>query len=141
MTGDYVVTSLAIPESLNLLHALLEKVAGEHPEIARDDLSMFETAVIEIAGNVVEHGRPNGQVIYTFSLIVEHERLVGRLADSGEAFPAQAIGSTAPDPDIDPTAFWSEDGRGLFLAQATLDELRYERTEIGNVWHMIRVRR
>ena len=50
MTGDY------------LLRDLLEAVGREHPDLDRGALMLFETAVIEVAGNVVEHGRPPGQV-------------------------------------------------------------------------------
>jgi serine/threonine-protein kinase RsbW len=60
VTGDYLLEGLAVPESLNLLHDLLERVGREHPDLDAGDLMMFETAVIEVAGNVVEHGRPPG---------------------------------------------------------------------------------
>jgi serine/threonine-protein kinase RsbW len=56
MSGDYVLDGLAVPESLNLLQDLLEEVGQEHPELAASDLMLFETAVIEVAGGVVERG-------------------------------------------------------------------------------------
>src|SRR5688500_19350846 len=36
-------------------------------------VSMMETAVIEIAGNLVEHGRPPGRVRYRFTLTVDRK--------------------------------------------------------------------
>jgi hypothetical protein len=33
VTGDYLLEGLAVPESLNLLHDLLERVGREHPDL------------------------------------------------------------------------------------------------------------
>ena len=64
MDGDYRVDTLAVPETLNLLHDLLDRVRDENPDVEATDLMLFETAVIEIANNVVEHGRPPGTIRY-----------------------------------------------------------------------------
>jgi len=134
MTGDYLLEGLAVPETLNLLHDLLERVGHEHPDIDGGDLMLFETAVIEVAGNVVEHGRPQGAVSWTFQLRVLPERLEARLSDSGEEYPGGTWGLEMP---TDPL---QEDGRGLALATAVLDDLEYERTDSVNHWTMIRTR-
>ncbi|HEY2880340.1 ATP-binding protein [Nocardioides sp.] len=134
MTGEYLLEGLAVPESLNLLHDLLERVGSEHPDIDAGDLMLFETAVIEVAGNVVEHGRPSGRVSWTFHLSVHSDRLEARLSDSGEEYPGGTWGTSMPK---DPM---QEDGRGLALATAVLDDLDYERTGDVNHWTMLRRR-
>jgi serine/threonine-protein kinase RsbW len=131
MTGDYVLDGLAVPDSLDLLHDLLEQVGGEHPELTASDLMLFETAVIEVAGNVVEHGKPPGEVSWTFRLAVRPDRLEGTLSDSGEEYPGGAWGTDMPDT-------MEEDGRGLALATAVLDSLVYERAGDVNEWTMVR---
>jgi serine/threonine-protein kinase RsbW len=93
---------------------------------------MFETAIAEIHGNVVKHGRPVGRVAYAFSLSVHPDRLVGFLADTGEGAP-----DLSEQPLVDAMA---ESGRGLWLARATLDELLYARTGDRNTWKMTRLR-
>lgn len=133
VAGSYRLEGLAVPQSLDELHQLLAQVAVDHPDVNAEDLSMLETATIEIAGNVVEHGRPAGKVIYNFSLTVADDRLLGVLADSGEEM--------AEDPDRSAPLHTAESGRGLLLAQAVLDELTYARTEEQNYWTMVRVRR
>ena len=75
MAGDYRVDTLAVPETINLLHDLLARVRAEHPDVQSTDLMLFETAVIEIANNVVEHGMPPGTIKYSFTLEVEPDRL------------------------------------------------------------------
>ncbi|MCW2812031.1 MAG: ATP-binding protein [Friedmanniella sp.] len=131
--GDYALEALAVPECLNLLHDLLEQVGTDHPELGSEDLSMFETAIIEIAGNVVEHGRPPGRVVFRFRLHVFDDRLVGVLVDSGEAL----------DPTLRPGSMpeeMAESGRGLVLARVMLDEFDYRHTDAGNTWTMVRHR-
>jgi serine/threonine-protein kinase RsbW len=134
VTGDYVLEGLAVPESLNLLHHLLERVGREHRELDAGDLMMFETAVIEVAGNVVEHGRPRGNVTWAFRLSVLPDRLEAQLSDSGEEYPGGTWGTTMP---ADPL---QEDGRGLALATAVLDSLEYQRSAAANHWTMRRRR-
>jgi serine/threonine-protein kinase RsbW len=132
MTGDYRVDTLALPETLGLVHELLDRVRAEHPDVAPADLTLMETAVIEIATNVVEHGRAPGTIHYSFTLEVRPDRLLGRLRDAGPPLPE----SERPMPDTD-----SEDGRGLAIARVALDDLGYRRVDGHNEWTMLRRRR
>ena len=132
MSGEYALRGVAVPESLDQVQDLLVLVRSDHPDISETDLSMFETAIAEIHGNVVKHGRPPGQVVYAFSLAVRPDRLVGFLADTGE--PAPDLSAL---PVVDELA---ESGRGMWLARATLDELEYARSGDRNTWKMVRLR-
>ena len=132
MGGEYRVDTLAVPETLNLLHDLLDRVRDENPDVEATDLMLFETAVIEIANNVVEHGRPPGTIRYSFTLDVESDQLLGHLRDGGP--PLEESERAMPDTD-------SETGRGLALARVALDDLEYERVDGHNEWTMVRRRR
>jgi serine/threonine-protein kinase RsbW len=131
VTGEYVLDGLAVPQSLNELHDLLERVGAEHPELTESDLMLFETAVIEVAGNVVEHGRPPGEVRWAFRLQVHPDRLEARLSDGGQEYPGGTWGTEMPDS-------MHEDGRGLALADAVLHSLTYQRRDDANHWTMVR---
>jgi serine/threonine-protein kinase RsbW len=133
MAGEYHLAGLAVPESLNRLHALLDRVREEHSEIDPTELMLFETAIIEIHGNVVQHGQPEGQVVYTFALEVCDDMLVGVLADNGEAVSdlSEQEGLVGED---------AESGRGLDLARAALDELSFVRRDEHNTWRMVKQR-
>jgi serine/threonine-protein kinase RsbW len=133
VNGEYEVHGIAVPETLHLLHELLARVAQEHPGLAEDDLMLFETAVIEIAGNVVEHGEPQGEVIWSFRLHVLPDRLEAHLVDAGQEV-RRAEPSEEPDQ-------WDENGRGMLVAQAALDDLTYRREDGQNLWRMTRLRR
>lgn len=132
-TGGYLLTGLAVPEGLADLHDLLARVAEDHPGVSATDLMLFETAVIEIANNVVEHGRPEGRVHWSFRMEVHPDRIQARLTDDGQAFGGVPDGREMPDE-------LSEAGRGLALAIAALDHLEYERRDAANHWNMERQR-
>ncbi|CUR55779.1 putative anti-sigma regulatory factor, serine/threonine protein kinase [metagenome] len=134
VNGDYHLAGLAVPEGLDDLHDLLENVRASHPDLLAEDLLLFETAVVEIAGNVVEHGRPPGEVSWTFRMDVRPDRLIGKLSDSGQAYAAESATFEMPGE-------LAETGRGLALAQLALDELTYERADGANHWIMVRNRR
>ncbi|QWC85523.1 ATP-binding protein [Nocardioidaceae bacterium] len=130
LPASYVATGLAVPEQLDELHELLRSAVAEHAEVPAEALMMFETAVMEIAGNVVEHGRPHGQVLWRFDLTVSAHSLTALLSDSGEEYERPP---SAGMPDE-----WAEAGRGLPMAEATLHELTFERRGEVNQWRMVR---
>lgn len=127
----YQLSGFAVPEGLEALHELLARAAEENPAVPPNDVMLFETAVIEIANNVVEHGVPEGGVRWTFLLEVSPGRLAAVLTDSGAEFRG-ALDASLPDDPL------SDSGRGFALAQATLDELTYTRSEDANHWRMVR---
>ncbi len=132
MAGEYELDAVSVPESIEDLHDLMERVRRDHPEVGDEDLMMLETAVVEIAGNVVQHGRPEGKVAYRLQLEVLDDRLRVRLVDSGSGEVPW------PPAEADPLA---EGGRGLALAGAVLDRLDYDRVDDRNQWVLERLRR
>jgi serine/threonine-protein kinase RsbW len=134
VTGEhYELAGIAVPGDMEQLHDLLEQASAEHPHVPAADVMMFETAVMELANNVVEHGRPEGQVRWQFSLRVLPDALTARLSDSGEEYPGW---HTTGVPDMPGET--AESGRGLALASAVLDELDYQRVDGVNTWVMRR---
>lgn len=131
MAGSFQISGRATDAGLTELHDLLDEVRSRHPEVAASELAMLETAVIEVAGNVVEHGTPPGGLRYEFVLEVSADGLRGRLTDDGDRV-------SLPPGDDDPDEL-AESGRGLLLAQAVLTELRYERQGDRNVWYLTRL--
>lgn len=133
MAGEYEVSGVAVPETIDLLHQVLDEARTDHPSLGEEDMSCMETAVIEVAGNVVEHAPPDQTVVYTFRLLVCDDQVVGVLTHSG---PEVVLDGVPEMPD-DPLA---ESGRGLPLAEASVDELRHEFTDDQNVWTLVRRR-
>ena len=137
MTGrptTYTLTGMTVPESIDLLQDLIATVRDDHPELSGQDLELFETAVIEIAGNLVAHGHRAGGARYHFQLQVHPDRLAATLTDEGPPLPQWPPTTMMPDP-------LEESGRGLLLAGAMLDTLTYQRLDGTNDWLMVRRRR
>lgn len=131
MAGDeFTLEARADAEALPHLHDLIARARATHPEADEEAFMMLRTAALEIAGNVVQHGRPPGQVRWSFTLRVGRDVLEGVLADDGEEYECD-LSAVMPDP-------WAESGRGIPLAQAALDELDYTRHDGKNVWTMRR---
>jgi len=127
---DYVLEGFAVPEQLDAVHTLLAEAAGDHPELDPMDVMLFETAVIEIANNVVEYGRPEGEVRWKFTIRVREDEIEAELDDTGQTFtPAQGKGMPGED---------AEGGRGLPLAEAVLDKIEFDRLGDTNHWRMVR---
>ncbi|MCL2394172.1 MAG: ATP-binding protein [Acidimicrobiaceae bacterium] len=137
MTGDgelggkeYVLEGFAVPDQLDAVHSLLAQAAGDNPELDPMDVMLFETAVIEIANNVVEHGRPVGEVRWRFTVRVHEDEIEALLDDTGQQFQPRR-GEDMPGED-------AEGGRGLPIAEALLDQIDFRRMDDTNHWHMVR---
>ncbi len=128
--GEYAFEGLAVPEELGRVHDLLAQAAVEHPEVPSRDLMLFETAVIEIANNVVEHGRPHGQVSWRMTVMIGEDAIEADLYDSGAEF---GVDLHAVMPDVE-----AEGGRGLAIAEAVLDGIELEHSKEGNHWRLMR---
>ena len=119
-----------MPEQLDAVHALLARAAEDHPWLDPMDVMLFETAIIEIANNVVEYGRPEGEVRWRFTIRVHAHEIEAELEDTGQTFTPER-GRAMPGED-------AEGGRGLALAEAVLDRIEFDRLEETNHWRMVR---
>lgn len=129
MAGEYRLARTATLDALEPLHELF---AAVHEPVESMDLMLFETAVIEVVGNLIQHGRPPGEVQFDFILEVTDESLLGRIDETGETVTID-LNNPMPDPSV-------ESGRGLPLIRAVLDEFRFERTRGRNMWVLRRDR-
>jgi PAS domain S-box-containing protein len=86
----------------------------------------FDLAVIEIEANIVEHARPPAVWL---QLSLGEGCVVAEFLDSGREWSGAAR-PPAPADELE------ERGRGLAMARAAVDEVRYERTEAANRWRL-----
>lgn len=110
----------------------MDRVRAAHPAVDPSELLLLETALIEIAGNAVEHGTPPGGLRYRFVLELGDDGLHGTFTDDGDPVTLPPDTGAPPDP-------LAESGRGIALARAALTELRYERQGDQNVWVLSRL--
>ena len=121
------------PASMDRVHEELEELWQQAPDVGVEDRIRFETAVAEIAGNIVQHsGGASGH--FELELRADAERLEASFRDHGQRVDLDL--STVHLPDE-----LAESGRGLALTLAAVDELEYRREGRINHWRVVRRRR
>lgn len=130
----------ADPEIMDLVHAVLGQLWASHADIPEGDRIRFETAVMEVLGNIIEHAYEldsdtpaAGARRFQLVVGVTPESVFATFGDNGE--PSELDLSDVSMPDM-----FAESGRGLPLAKAALDELDYERQDGRNIWTLVRHR-
>ena len=119
------------PDDVDTVHGLLEKVWADAPGVAPMDRFSFETALIELASNVIRHADSGSGVCCTLTVEAFADRIQATLSDTGEPGDFQLVGHTMPDA-------LSESGRGIPLIEALVDELLYNREGDSNLWRITR---
>lgn len=115
------------PDDIELVHDLLDSLFGERADVGARDRMEFETALVELVSNVIQHAVSTTAVICRLVVTVDDEALRAELVD------------TADPPGVDtgpremPDAF-AESGRGIALIQALVTDFDYERTASRNLW-------
>ena len=121
------------PECLGKVHNLLAEMWTTATDVSELDRMMFETAVIEIAANIVQHGAAEGPINCNLILEVYPDRLDAHFKDDGVTAHVDIEAAQMPDA-------LAENGRGLAMAKAAVDVLTYERRNGDNFWKLSRTR-
>lgn len=119
------------PADVDTVHELLNTVWADCPTVSMTDRMSFETALIELAANVIQHADSKNEVSCTLTVEASTGELVATMSDSGEPVTTQLVGRAMPDE-------LSENGRGIALIQALVDDLSYDRMDGKNRWRLRR---
>ena len=131
---DTVSHSLALstpPDDVNAVHELLERVWGSSAGVSDLDRFSFETALIELASNVIRHADGGEGVSCRLAVTVHGDRLEATLMDTGEPGDIRLSDADLPD-DL------SESGRGIPLIRASVEVVEYDREADANRWFISR---
>ncbi len=132
-TTRFEVEMTAHEGAIDTAQDLVASLFAEHPEVSARDRCRFETAVVEVLANIVEHAFATHEVPgarrLRLTLAASPTVLTAELADNGE--PARVDLSTVIMPGED-----AESGRGLALALAAVDDLQYRNVEGRNFWDL-----
>jgi anti-sigma B factor antagonist len=136
------IECLAGADQLEIIHeALASFWAGMRAPPDEQPKMMFEIAICEIAANIVEHARPH---LIHLRLTENHEGAIADFWDTGLhwAPPDEPVHATepgdGPDEIPDEPDELAERGRGLAIARAAVDVLRYERDGGINRWSLLK---
>jgi serine/threonine-protein kinase RsbW len=115
------------PDDVDNVHRFLETVWASDPGVESTDRMAFETAIIELASNVIQHADGGGGITWYLTVSCTPDTLTAVLYDGGVSAEVALDDRTLPDP-------LSESGRGLTFVQMLVDTLEYRRSERGNEW-------
>lgn len=126
------VDGVAEPGWLDEVHDALARLWGASPGVPELDRVRFETAVIEIATNIVRHTTPVGDGPVEASVLLQSRppRLEAELSDDGA--PVRVDLDPAPVDDL------AESGRGIALVLRAVDSLSLAREGSRNTWRLAR---
>ncbi|MFS4504755.1 ATP-binding protein [Clavibacter sp. Sh2141] len=127
------MTLQAPPDDVDAVHELVARLWDDRPDVGDLDRMAFETALVELASNVIEHADTGEGVSCVVSVTVDDGSMSARLRDGAEAGDFRLVHRDMPDVD-------AESGRGLAMVQMLCDELTYERVGDENVWSVRRTR-
>jgi serine/threonine-protein kinase RsbW len=119
------------PRDLTVVHELLEGLWSELPDLQPMDRFAFETALVELAGNVVEHADAGAGLTCEIRVTAADDALAAQLQDTGRAAEVELAERAMPEP-------LAERGRGIALIQRLVDDLAYERDGAVNRWRIER---
>ena len=137
--GVSVIDVAAVPESIDLVQNTFEAWWSALGIDSMEVRFPFETAIVEIAANVIEHSiradTAEDSTVgegrrFTLELRAEDERLTAVFNDNG--LPAEIDLSSVSMADLE-----DEDGRGLALALLSLESLDYSHEGGRNIWTLV----
>lgn len=125
----------ATPDMMELAHDAIARLWTAHDGVSPVERIRFETAVVEILGNIIEHayeldlsGTPAVRR-FDLALTVSDDEVVAEFGDDGRPIALDLSNVALPDDD-------AESGRGLAMAMAAVDDMTYDRVDGRNHWRL-----
>lgn len=122
------------PGDVNTVHDFLAELWPDTEGVSELDRISIETALIELAANVMQHADSDGSgLACEFTIVVAEEAIEITVRDTGEPGEIHLVGAEMPELD-------AESGRGLALISALVDHVAYAQEDGHNVWRLRRAR-
>jgi serine/threonine-protein kinase RsbW len=122
------------PDTVDEVHGLLDALWVAEPTVTDDDRMRFETALIELATNVVQHADAGDGVAWVVTVTCQPTLLSARLTDTA------ARASIDADAERQMPHALAEEGRGLAFVRLLVDTATFENTSTGNEWRITKRR-
>jgi serine/threonine-protein kinase RsbW len=127
--SNNVLTLRSPADDIDVVHAFYARVCDGHLGLDEIDRFRFETALIELASNVIQHADDGNGIIADILLEITSDTIRATITDSSPAGEVEISLRAMPD-ELD------EHGRGIAFIQRLVDELHYERRGAENIWRI-----
>lgn len=119
------------PDDVDAVHNLLNSIWIDRPKIINADRFSFETALVELTSNVIQHGDSGAGISCLITINAHDDRLEATLIDNGQIAQVELAETTMPGE-------LAESGRGIPLIKALVDSFSYHREKDHNKWQIAR---
>jgi serine/threonine-protein kinase RsbW len=121
------------PDDLDTVQDFIQQVWSDSPEVDNMDKLKFETALVELAANIIQHANGGRGVEGNLSLTIDEVVIRCRITDASGASNVALENRQMPEE-------MAESGRGIAFIQRLVDTLHYERRNGQNMWMIEKVR-
>jgi serine/threonine-protein kinase RsbW len=128
---ERTVLLLVPPNDVDEVHDSVDDFWHQNIDLGERERMRFETALVELAGNVIEHAERDERLLCELTLRRTATALEAVLSDSGAEVQVP-FRATMPDP-----AEMAESGRGIAMIELLMDDFTYERDPDGNRWRLV----
>jgi len=118
-------------DSIDSVHDALAELWRRHPGVGSFDRMALETALIELATNVIRYALRDGGTGAELHIAADGTELWAQIIDHGHEFPGNLTQLSMPGPD-------AESGRGLAVIASLMDVFEYRRRSPQNRWTISR---
>lgn len=119
------------PGDVDEVHESVDDLWALNDDLGACERMRFETALLELASNVIEHTDGYERLVCELTLLRTSTSLEAVLSDSGAAVQVP-FRRSMPDPTE-----LAESGRGISLIQLLMDDFTYERDVDTNRWRLV----
>jgi serine/threonine-protein kinase RsbW len=130
-TWERMVLLVVPPNDVDEVHDSVDDLWHLNPDLGTGERIRFETALLELAGNVIEHAEGNERLVCGLTLRRTSTTLEAVLSDSGGEVQVP-FRTVMPDPEE-----MAESGRGIAMIELLMDDFSYERDPEGNRWRLV----
>lgn len=128
---ERTVLLIVPPNDVDEVHDSVDDLWHRNADLGTNERMRFETALLELAGNVIEHAEGNERLLCQLTLRRTSTVLEAVLSDSGAEVQVP-FRVEMPDPDE-----MAESGRGIAMIELLMDDFSYERDSEGNRWRLV----
>lgn len=119
----------APPEDVDSVHDFLQIIWNENPEIPAKEKIRVETAIIELAANIILYSEATTGVIFNIIVNTSKDKLEASISDNGELFSLELDSHIMPED-------YAESGRGIPMVKSLVDKFEFDASNGRNTWRI-----